>query len=247
MSDPPRLLDGGASELERSLLKSWESERPSPEGRERALAIAAMGTIALTAAAKGASLAPKAALGASSFGKWLLLGAFVAAAGGTAAYVHHRMARSSDAVASKTAAVVPAAPLVPSPQVAAAPVAPSQPAPSVAQSAPAISEPAPRAAAAHSPSAGPRPASTLGDQVTALDRARRALADGDSRGALHALDDYEARYPHGVLAEEAEVVRVEALVAAGDHEGAARVGARFLASHPNSPHASRVRALLGDP
>jgi len=85
----------------------------------------------------------------------------------------------------------------------------------------------------------------LGEQVSALDHARRALADADPAGAIRMLDDYEARFPHGALVEEAEVLRVESLLAAKDHAGAARAGSRFLAVHPSSPHATRVRALLG--
>jgi hypothetical protein len=127
----------------------------------------------------------------------------------------------------------------------AGPALGAQPTPSLAperssEDAPARSVVAPR----HAPSAARAPDPTLGDEVTALDRARRAMTDGDAAGALRRLDDYEARFAHGALFEEAEVLRIEALLAEGDRGTASRVANRFLAAHPSSPHAARVRALL---
>lgn len=67
-----------------------------------------------------------------------------------------------------------------------------------------------------------------------LERARSALARGDAAGALVAVDQHERGFPNGQLAEEREVVAVQALVAAGRTQEAAERGARFRKAFPNS-------------
>jgi hypothetical protein len=119
-----------------------------------------------------------------------------------------------------------------------------------ATSEPIAASPAPVAPSAPSaPSAkAPRPSSSaLGEQVLEVDRARRSLAGGDPADALRRIDAYEARFARGALRDEAEVLRVEALLGAGDRAAATRAADRFLAAHPDSPHAARVRALIGAP
>jgi outer membrane protein assembly factor BamD (BamD/ComL family) len=81
--------------------------------------------------------------------------------------------------------------------------------------------------------------------VAALDRARSALRDGNSIEALRLVDDYEARYPAGAFLQEAEAVRIEALIKQGDSSGAQAAATRFLTRYPSSPHAARIRALAG--
>jgi len=129
----------------------------------------------------------------------------------------------------------------------------ASPAP-VARAVPASMIPSPVAAALVSPSESePPPARSLGeahasralgDQVASIDRARAALAAGDAREAVAQTDDYEARFPHGSLLQEATVLRVEALLRLGDRSRAHEVGERFLAAYPTSPHAARVRQML---
>jgi hypothetical protein len=46
-----------------------------------------------------------------------------------------------------------------------------------------------------------------------------------------------------VLAQEALVLRIEALTHLGDTSGAASLAAAFLRTYPNSPLAARVRKL----
>jgi hypothetical protein len=48
------------------------------------------------------------------------------------------------------------------------------------------------------------------------------------------------------MGPEATVLRVEALARAGDMAAARRTGDAFLASHPQSPYAARVRSLIGE-
>ncbi len=251
MSDPQRLMGDGASDFEKELLRSWEAEQPSDAARAGVLAAVGIGvgaaaaTAAKVGAAAGGSIAPKAAatVSAIAIAKWAAVVVGVAAVGATFGYVRH----ASRLVAPHAAAPATAPEIV----ATAAPVAVPADVP-VEVPADVPSSDAPRARSndartRSSPRAHSSALGALGEQVSALDSARRALAAGDAASAVRQLDDYEARFPGGALVEEAEVLRVEALLAEGDRASAARVGDRFLSAHPNSPHAARVRALLASP
>jgi len=260
MRDPRRLLGGDASDFERELLRSWDAEQPSAAARAKVLAAMGIGAGAATAAAvkvgaaaAGGSLAPKAAaatLGGFAAAKWAALAVGVAVVGATAGYVRHEAhvheTRSVMSAPASVAAPPPPsiAPSIPLATAETAPVETPVAAPVVA-----VAEDAPRARVVEARAkAVPAPhPSALGEQVSALDSARRALAAGDAPAAVGALDDYAVRFPDGALVEEAEALRVQALLAAGDRAAATRAGDRFLAAHPNSPHAARVRALLASP
>lgn len=269
MSEPRRLLTDveGATPFERDLLESYAAEQPSAAARARALGIAtvAAGTVATIGAAGAAgAAAPKAAgLAGLAIVKWVLVGVAVAGSA-TAAVVavrsdHDRAPLAVTASPAAPPAAVTAAratpaptPAPPEPVVEPLPISPAdlEAAPAVAApvtpsahvvSAPVVTvaavAPAPPVTAA--PSGGSLPA-----EIAALDRARRSLESGDPAQALAQADAYEARYPSGTFSEEAEVVRIEALVKRGDRTRAASVGQRFLAAHPASPHAPRIRAIL---
>ncbi len=130
---------------------------------------------------------------------------------------------------------LPLAPLPPSPSLAASTVSPTQAA----------------------PSSGTRLAPTLDDvesggmnlspELGPLDLARRAIAAGDSGRALSLLDDYDIHFPNGALRAEGGMLRIEALLAAGRRVDATRLGLAMLADAPDSPYATRVRALIGAP
>jgi outer membrane protein assembly factor BamD (BamD/ComL family) len=83
-------------------------------------------------------------------------------------------------------------------------------------------------------------------ELAALEQARSALATGEAARALSILDAYASDYPRGSMAPEATVLRVEALVRAGDLPAARRVGTAFLATSPGSAYAPRVRSLIGE-
>lgn len=129
----------------------------------------------------------------------------------------------------------------PAPATNEAPVV-AAPAPIEAASAVAPSVEAPRAARSASPTPAP---SALADEIAALDGAREALASGDAGRALRALDARDRAFPRGALGPEAMVLRIEALALRGDRAAATRLGESFLAASPRSPHASRIRTLLG--
>ena len=87
-------------------------------------------------------------------------------------------------------------------------------------------------------------ASTVSAEIGLIDRAREALERGDPSGALAALDQHEAEFATGALDEEAELLRLEALLARGQAQAAAAMARAFLQSHPKSPHADRARRVL---
>ena len=70
------------------------------------------------------------------------------------------------------------------------------------------------------------------------------LAQGSARDALARIREYDSRYPGGALGLEATVLRVEALLRAGERGKGRLSGERFVAQHPNSPYATRIRSLL---
>ncbi len=82
--------------------------------------------------------------------------------------------------------------------------------------------------------------STLAAEVAMLDAARQA---GDPDTTLRLIDRYRYEFPEGELVADAEVVAIEALAAKGEHAEVARRATRFLAQHPNDPHAAEVRRL----
>jgi hypothetical protein len=87
-------------------------------------------------------------------------------------------------------------------------------------------------------------ASTLAAEVAAIDRARRALAAGSPSSALDILDRYDRESATHVLAPDAQALRIQAEKARGNDAVATRLAEKFLASHPNDPHADRVRRVL---
>jgi hypothetical protein len=48
------------------------------------------------------------------------------------------------------------------------------------------------------------------------------------------------------MSEEAALLRIEATAARGDRSAAAALAQRFLAAHPRSVHAVKVRSIVGD-
>ncbi len=265
MTEPRRLLTDleGATPFERDLLESYAAEQPSAAAKARALGIAtvAAGTVAAIGIAGAGATAPKAAgLAGLAVAKWVLIGVAVAASA-TAAVVVVRSDRSRDPAAVTTASTAAppsaataatAAGRAPAPTTAPATVEPAAEPPPIS---PADLKAAPPVVTPSAPSTGHiavapvAPATvpsggSLPAEIAALDRARTSLEGGDPAQALVQVDAYEARYPNGTFSEEAEVLRIEALVKRGERARAASVGQRFLAAHPSSPHAPRIRAIL---
>jgi len=94
--------------------------------------------------------------------------------------------------------------------------------------------------AAESPSlAQPRPR----DEREILDGAMRCLARRAAACALSEVAVHVRQYPSGVLVEEREAIRVEALDLSGDETAAHRRARAFLEKYPTSVHATRVRQI----
>jgi len=106
----------------------------------------------------------------------------------------------------------------------------------------------PRAATPAAPVA-PEPTasatSSMPSELAALQQARAALGAGDPARALSMLDAYGARFPHGAMTQEAAVLRIEALVRAGDRPAAQRAADAYRRAYPQSPYLDRIRSLLG--
>jgi len=97
------------------------------------------------------------------------------------------------------------------------------------------------------PAPAPAPAATgssLAEQVQSLDRARVALASGAASSALAEIARYRATWPTGVFLTEASVLEIEALAVHGERSRARVLAAQFVAAHPDSPQADRLRALV---
>lgn len=87
---------------------------------------------------------------------------------------------------------------------------------------------------------------SLADEVRLLDRARRAVAGGDAARAFEALSDFDRASPRPRLAEEAEALRIEALVLAGRTSAAHRGYVLFASRHPTSPQIAHLARLVGE-
>lgn len=241
MSQPRRLLsDAGATPFERELLESWQREQPSSAARDRALALGAAAAGSLVAA--GASSGAKTVAWTTACAKWAIAATIAGASiiAGVVAWPMREPAPSSMAATTAPPAAAPAlgttttTPLPPDPPET---ISPSD-LPSVASTRlPAPSPPA-RGTTMTAGSGG------LEDEISAFDAARSALTANDVEGALRLLDTYQRRFPRGTFAQEAEVLRIEALTRKNDHTGAALAAARFLEAHPGSPHAAKVRSML---
>lgn len=86
---------------------------------------------------------------------------------------------------------------------------------------------------------------SLAPEIALLDQARTSVSAGKPDVALKLLDSYDAEFPTGTLLPEAKAIRVQALLQSGQRGSAVKVGLDFLSSAPASPHAHRIRQLLG--
>lgn len=175
---------------------------------------------------------------------WVVAPVVVVSAVATAVLVHRAPVHAAVAPAPSTQA-----PSVP-PAVTALTQVPATSGPSAAPTAAAVPFAAPGIAQGKKGS-GPAVSRSsqdadLAEQVRLVDRARELAASGDAPGALAAVDTYDHRFAHGILSEEAALVRIQATQARGEHAEAASLARRFLAQYPESVHRSKVQWLLGD-
>jgi hypothetical protein len=252
MTDPSRLIEHEADELERDMLLAGRRDGPS-SARRRAIT-AGLG-VGMASTLTVASAAKAAAAGAAKAGvphsvswlsqlvraPWTVGGALGAAAIAAGVSLWPAAPSSPTTVSSTLTAPLtkPAPPGPPAPRVdEPAPTAP-RPAQFQAPSLAASRGPAP-------PDAAPAAAPSLADELALLETARAALVRGEPRRTLSVLDEHARSFRRPRLTTEASVLRIEALVASGDRPRAARLGKDFLAKHANGPYERRVRSLIGD-
>ena len=189
------------------------------------------GAVAARIAAEGAI----AVAGTSATAKVASAGAYVkglvaAAAIATGAAGFFAL-QSSDPPPTPAPVVRPAAPLAALP--AELPKAPE----------PAVEVPAPAEAPAPPARAGkPSPGLRLKEEAALLAEVQGALRSGQASTALGKLENYDRRFPTGMLRAEADAARVFALCSAGRVDKARASAARFVQRYPSSPAAARVQA-----
>lgn len=115
-----------------------------------------------------------------------------------------------------------------------------------------VSSSAARGGEAKRPDRGPRhtaPLTTdaLRADVEQLDRARMAMRSGNPAAALRTLDAYDRSTRTGALDEDARVLRIEALIAAGRREQARALARSYIRRNPDDSHSVRWSQVLGLP
>jgi hypothetical protein len=132
-----------------------------------------------------------------------------------------------------------------------APVAVTLPTPELAPVSPAIAPLASKRAhhaTSRRPASSPAAAapSRLKEETDFIANANRRLDAGQKSEALALLDEYDRRFPKGLLREEAAATRTIARCQNGGGRAAAAGARQFMDEHPRSPLLPRVeRACLG--
>jgi hypothetical protein len=259
VKEPPPVSDpnSNASTLVRALVSAGQSDLPAPDrldgvwARLGPLSAAPAfsgdggGAASGGAAAAGATAKSAAAL---KLAAGLLVG--VALAGG--AVVEVRRARAPDGsqgLHAARAAIGASPPLA----VASAPAASAEdvavPVTSLPFAAPPTLRPSvalasPAASANVVPQAPPAQQEAPAESEIALLQAAKVALRDDPAAALALADRHARRFAAGALAQEREVIAVEALVALGRADDARDRGARFERDFPQSAHRLRIESLL---
>ena len=263
MSDQTEVDSLDIGQLERRLVRSADLlDVPSEEGKTRvsSLMTLAVATAVVAGASNGAGHALVAAWKVWVFGTVsvvAVLGGIVFLRAHVTPAVRTEVAvapavgtATAEAPAADTATAV--TPAVDTATTVAAVRAPSPAGtilPSRAYRAPIGTSPASSTTSSSDPSraAAPvasAPSATLAEQIAMLDRARELVEGGRASQALPVLGDFERRFPNGTLAQEATVMRIEALFTLGRTTEAASLANRFLAAHPASSHREHLRRLM---
>ncbi len=239
-SSPPPLRESAGDPLLRNLLRAASVDRPT----EAELAVVAAKLGPILAGPGGAPPASPAGGGAPSAGagaaKAGLSGLKLAAIGAASVAVIAGgifATRSTPAPAPVIAPPTVSAPIVITPPIASE-MAPPTPPPTVASSAaPPIATARPRASEA-------APFDDPDAEVKLLQRAQDALRSRPAE-ALALADAHARRAPRGLLAEEREVIAIDALVRLGRTSEARNRAARFRSAWPESSHLTRIASLIG--
>jgi hypothetical protein len=80
-------------------------------------------------------------------------------------------------------------------------------------------------------------------ELAAINSVRAALIAKNPELALTELDRYELDYPEAWFGLPAQLLRIEALAVSGRPQAAMALASAFVAAHPDSVHAARLRAF----
>ena len=245
---------GTPEELARSLIASARLDvQPAPEAVRDGILVS-LGTVGALGGGSAVAGATLGALRRLGLVKWLAMTAILGAAG---VGVHLALNRTPSSTANAGRVHEPkqavahgdqaAMPVPPAAEASATPVPLTGEAPengANSSTPPAQHHRAEASNAASADKLNSSGVSSLEGEVAALDRARAVLAAGDAGHTVELLDRYEQAFPKGVLRPEATYLRIQALSKSGQRAAARALAARFLASHPKSPHAAQLQALL---
>jgi hypothetical protein len=81
-------------------------------------------------------------------------------------------------------------------------------------------------------------------ELATIDEVRAALIAKNPQAALAQLDRYELTHPEASFGLRAKLLRIEALAVSGGLPAAKELASAFVATHPDSPYAPRLRAFL---
>jgi hypothetical protein len=203
------------------------------------------GTPAGAPAASGQAVTGAAGATGLGMGVKAVIAASVLGAAGLGLVVATRTPEQTPGPVVAPPAVVPSVPSEPAP---AEPVktATPEPEPSKRASPPAPAPPkkTPVVQKAPQPIAPPPTPPEADEELAGLDEAMKAARAGRPADALAAVDAHAARFPQSALAQEREVIGIEALVALGRPDDARARLARFRARWPTSSHLVRLDGLL---
>jgi hypothetical protein len=181
--------------------------------------------------------APPAFGGASSVAGKVVVALAILGAIGTAVWLARRAPAETEPVAA-TPTAAPEATLSAAPSASATVIAVASAAPSAT---PVASQ---TAAAAAPPSASAVP---VEQEVSMLARAHDALLHGSPDRALAIAGEHARIHPRGMLAQEREVIAIEALLASGQPDRARARAAAFRTAYPSSSHRARIDRLVPGP
>jgi hypothetical protein len=245
--DPARLVSASASAELRRALGAARADLPSPDQVEAMLSRFPFpdgggGGGGGGGDGGGAEIAAGAAKSAA-IGKWLG-GAFLAASAGVAFYGNSVYQTETppvvSAVAAPSASEIVAAPTAQSAQTAPpAVVSVIEPSAPSAASAPTARPPAASASAFPSASASSGP---VRSEVEILKEAQASRAN-PSR-VLELVNEHARSHPKGVLGQEREVLRIEALVGLGKKAEAKALADAFRSGNPGSAYNERLNQIV---
>lgn len=161
------------------------------------------------------------------------------AAGGKIAlgFVATGVVAAAIAIATRTPSPTEAPPPPPASAIVEAPAPPPPPAPIE-------TTPEPIASASATPPARPAPPRVVVPEATILKQAHDELLRGSPERALALAADHARAYPNGALAQERDVITIEALVRLGRKDEARRKARAFHAAYPGSSHGERIDRLV---